>query len=156
LALPPDHAVGSVCVSSGWPVDWESDGDGSSISPDQVWWDAQRRLRSCQPPVPSPISGLLDCVLTPGSGVKTQARRPEAGEDAGGWRSRSHPSENQHTWLGSNGVGVPKGHIKKEPLQPDTQSASKPLHTKHTIGLTTRSELYRQLATFQATAFSAP
>ncbi|VDM03076.1 unnamed protein product [Schistocephalus solidus] len=27
-----------------------------------------------------------------------------------------------------------KGHIKKEPLQPDSQSASQPLHTKHTLG----------------------
>ncbi|VDL91099.1 unnamed protein product [Schistocephalus solidus] len=48
-----------------------------------------------------------------------------------------------------------KGHIKKEPLQPDSQSASQPLYTKH-IGLTTRSELSRHLSTFQATAFSAP
>ncbi|VDM01499.1 unnamed protein product [Schistocephalus solidus] len=27
-----------------------------------------------------------------------------------------------------------KGHIMKEPLQPDSQSASQPLHTKHTLG----------------------
>ncbi|VDL95238.1 unnamed protein product [Schistocephalus solidus] len=47
-----------------------------------------------------------------------------------------------------------KGQIK-ETLQPDSQFASQPLHTKH-IGLTTWSELSPQLATFQATAFSAP
>ncbi|VDL93537.1 unnamed protein product [Schistocephalus solidus] len=33
-----------------------------------VWWHAQGRLRPRQPPAPSPISGLLDSVLTPGSG----------------------------------------------------------------------------------------
>ncbi|VDM00538.1 unnamed protein product [Schistocephalus solidus] len=27
-----------------------------------------------------------------------------------------------------------KGYIKKEPLQPDSQSTSQPLHTKHTLG----------------------
>ncbi|VDL98723.1 unnamed protein product [Schistocephalus solidus] len=36
--------------------------------PSKVWWYAQGRLRLRQPPVPSPISGLLDSVLTPGSG----------------------------------------------------------------------------------------
>ncbi|VDL88249.1 unnamed protein product, partial [Schistocephalus solidus] len=33
----------------------------------QVWWYAQGRFRPRQPPAPSPISGLLDSVLTPGS-----------------------------------------------------------------------------------------
>ncbi|VDL87888.1 unnamed protein product [Schistocephalus solidus] len=33
-----------------------------------VWLHAQGRLRPRQPPAPSPISGLLDSVLTPGSG----------------------------------------------------------------------------------------
>ncbi|VDL99117.1 unnamed protein product [Schistocephalus solidus] len=46
-----------------------------------------------------------------------------------------------------------KGHIKKQPLQPDSQSAAS--HKTH-IGLIKRSDLFRQLATFQATAFSAP
>ncbi|VDM05860.1 unnamed protein product [Schistocephalus solidus] len=32
-----------------------------------VWWYAQGRLRPRQPPVPSPISCLLDSVMTPGS-----------------------------------------------------------------------------------------
>ncbi|VDL98529.1 unnamed protein product [Schistocephalus solidus] len=36
--------------------------------PSQVCWYAQGRLRSCQPPVPSPISCLLDTVMTLGSG----------------------------------------------------------------------------------------
>ncbi|VDM05789.1 unnamed protein product [Schistocephalus solidus] len=34
----------------------------------------------------------------------TESRRPEAGEDAGGWRGRSHPWAYHHTWLGSHGV----------------------------------------------------
>ncbi|VDM04882.1 unnamed protein product [Schistocephalus solidus] len=34
----------------------------------QVWRYAQGRLRLCQLPAPSPISGLLDSVMTPGSG----------------------------------------------------------------------------------------
>ncbi|VDM01908.1 unnamed protein product, partial [Schistocephalus solidus] len=42
----------------GTPTPWD---------PSQVWWHAQERLRSRQPPAPSPISGLLDSVLTPGS-----------------------------------------------------------------------------------------
>ncbi|VDM01506.1 unnamed protein product [Schistocephalus solidus] len=33
-----------------------------------VWWHAQARLRPRQPPAPSPTSGLLDSVKTPGSG----------------------------------------------------------------------------------------
>ncbi|VDM04880.1 unnamed protein product [Schistocephalus solidus] len=33
-----------------------------------VWWYTQGRLRLRQPPAPSPIAGLLDSVLTPGSG----------------------------------------------------------------------------------------
>ncbi|VDL89078.1 unnamed protein product [Schistocephalus solidus] len=33
-----------------------------------VWWYVQRRLRPHQPPAPSPISGLLESVVTPGSG----------------------------------------------------------------------------------------
>ncbi|VDL99076.1 unnamed protein product [Schistocephalus solidus] len=36
--------------------------------PSQVLWYAQGRLRPRQPPAPSPIPGLLDSVLTPGSG----------------------------------------------------------------------------------------
>ncbi|VDL90176.1 unnamed protein product [Schistocephalus solidus] len=36
--------------------------------PSQVWWYTQGQLRPRQPPAPSPISGLLDSVLTPGSG----------------------------------------------------------------------------------------
>ncbi|VDM04169.1 unnamed protein product [Schistocephalus solidus] len=36
--------------------------------PSQVWWYAQGRLRSRQPPASSPASGFLDSVLTPGSG----------------------------------------------------------------------------------------
>ncbi|VDM03779.1 unnamed protein product [Schistocephalus solidus] len=34
----------------------------------KVWWHAQGWLRPRQPPVPSPISGLLDSVFTPDSG----------------------------------------------------------------------------------------
>ncbi|VDM05528.1 unnamed protein product [Schistocephalus solidus] len=48
-----------------------------------------------------------------------------------------------------------KDHIKKEPLRPDSVRQSATPHKTH-IGLTTRSELSRQLATFQATAFSGP
>ncbi|VDL93298.1 unnamed protein product [Schistocephalus solidus] len=33
-----------------------------------MWWHAQGRTRPRQPPAPSPISGLLDSVLAPGSG----------------------------------------------------------------------------------------
>ncbi|VDL85733.1 unnamed protein product [Schistocephalus solidus] len=46
--------------------------------PIQVWCYAQGRLRSRQPPAPSPISRLLDSFMTPGSGG-------EGGESAA-WR----------------------------------------------------------------------
>ncbi|VDL94635.1 unnamed protein product [Schistocephalus solidus] len=84
----------------------------------------------------------------------TESRRPEAGEDAGGWRGRSRPG--RATTPGSEPTEweYHKGHIKKEPLQPDSQSASQLLQTKHT-GLTKLSDFSYQLATFQATAFSA-
>ncbi|VDL93866.1 unnamed protein product [Schistocephalus solidus] len=49
----------SQCGLYGTPTPWD---------PSQVWWHAQGRLRPRQPPAPSPISGLLDSVLTPGSG----------------------------------------------------------------------------------------
>ncbi|VDL96720.1 unnamed protein product [Schistocephalus solidus] len=49
----------SYCGLYGTPTPWD---------PSQVWWYAQGRFRPRQPPAPSPISGLLDSVLTPGSG----------------------------------------------------------------------------------------
>ncbi|VDM04114.1 unnamed protein product [Schistocephalus solidus] len=48
----------SLCGLYGTPTPWD---------PSLVWWYTQGRLRPRQPPVPSPISGLLDSVLTPGS-----------------------------------------------------------------------------------------
>ncbi|VDL94320.1 unnamed protein product [Schistocephalus solidus] len=45
----------------GTPTPWD---------PSQLWWYAQERLLPRQPPAPSPISGLLDSVLTPGIGVR--------------------------------------------------------------------------------------
>ncbi|VDL85194.1 unnamed protein product [Schistocephalus solidus] len=42
--------------------------------PSQVWWHAQGRLRPRQPPVPTPISGLLDCVMRP----RLRPRQPPA------------------------------------------------------------------------------
>ncbi|VDL98014.1 unnamed protein product [Schistocephalus solidus] len=48
-----------------------------------------------------------------------------------------------------------KGHIKKEPSQPDSQTTSQPLHTTH-IGLTARSECNCQFATFKPEALIAP
>ncbi|VDL97926.1 unnamed protein product [Schistocephalus solidus] len=36
--------------------------------PSEVWWYTQGWLRPRQPTAPSPISGLLDCVMRPGSG----------------------------------------------------------------------------------------
>ncbi|VDL87247.1 unnamed protein product [Schistocephalus solidus] len=55
-----------------------------------------------------------------GPGVTTESRRPEMEEGAGG----SDPT----------GWECHKSHIKKEPLQPDSQSTGQPLHTKHTLG----------------------
>ncbi|VDM00168.1 unnamed protein product [Schistocephalus solidus] len=89
LTLTPDHEVGSVyvlCVSSGWPVDWESDSDGCSISPDLVnpgvcvigarsCCGARRQVSGTPRGVSGrashlrPLaSGLLDSLMTPGSG----------------------------------------------------------------------------------------
>ncbi|BHF82950.1 hypothetical protein SprV_0802609000 [Sparganum proliferum] len=34
----------------------------------RVWWNAKVRIRPSHPPAASPVSGLLDLVLTPGSG----------------------------------------------------------------------------------------
>ncbi|VDM05174.1 unnamed protein product [Schistocephalus solidus] len=47
------------CGLYGTPTLWD---------PSQVWWHALGRFRLRQPPAPSPISGLLYSVLTPGSG----------------------------------------------------------------------------------------
>ncbi|VDL90163.1 unnamed protein product [Schistocephalus solidus] len=44
---------------------------------------------------------------------------------------------------------IARGHVKKEPSQPDSQTTSQTLRTTH-IGLTVRSECNCQLATFQA------
>ncbi|VDM06279.1 unnamed protein product [Schistocephalus solidus] len=49
----------SKCGLYGTPTPWD---------PSQVWWYAQEQLRPRQPPAPSPIFGVLDSVLTPGSG----------------------------------------------------------------------------------------
>ncbi|VDL93284.1 unnamed protein product [Schistocephalus solidus] len=48
---------------------------------------------------------------------------------------------------------IARGHVKKEPSQPDSQTTSQPLHTAH-IGVTVRSEYNFQMATFQP-AYSA-
>ncbi|VDL89614.1 unnamed protein product [Schistocephalus solidus] len=48
----------------GTPTPWD---------PSQVWWHAQGRLGPRQPPAPSPISGLLDSVLTPDTAPATCA-----------------------------------------------------------------------------------
>ncbi|VDM03914.1 unnamed protein product [Schistocephalus solidus] len=50
---------------------------------------------------------------------------------------------------------IARGHVKKEPSQPDSQTTSQPLHTTH-IGLTARSGCNCQFATFQPTALIAP
>uniref|UniRef100_A0A0X3Q641 Uncharacterized protein n=1 Tax=Schistocephalus solidus TaxID=70667 RepID=A0A0X3Q641_SCHSO len=50
--------------------------------------------------------------------------------------------------LTSHMCEIARGHVKKEPSQPDSQTTSQPLHTTH-IGLTARSECNCQLATFQ-------
>ncbi|VDL89241.1 unnamed protein product [Schistocephalus solidus] len=58
-------------------------------------------------------------------------------------------------WLASHIFEIARGHIEKEPSQPDSQTTSWPLHTTH-VGLTARSECNFRLATFQAMAFIAP
>ncbi|VDL96989.1 unnamed protein product [Schistocephalus solidus] len=55
----------SYCGLYGTPTPWD---------PSQVWCYTQGRLRPRQPPAPSPISGLLDFVLTPGSGGGEEER----------------------------------------------------------------------------------
>ncbi|VDL88989.1 unnamed protein product [Schistocephalus solidus] len=57
----------------GTPIPWD---------PGQVWWYAQGRLRPHQPPAPCPISGLLDSVLTPGSGDEKDKVYEYEGSDA--------------------------------------------------------------------------
>ncbi|BHF62954.1 hypothetical protein SprV_0200594300 [Sparganum proliferum] len=53
-----------------------------------VWWNAKVRIRPSHPPAASPVSGLLDLVLTPGSGgggesrVTEQAREQRVIRDA--------------------------------------------------------------------------
>ncbi|VDL93745.1 unnamed protein product [Schistocephalus solidus] len=54
-----------------------------------------------------PATALSPPPPPPEPGVMTESRRPEAGEDAGGWRGRIRPWAHQHTWLGSHEVGVP-------------------------------------------------
>ncbi|VDM03457.1 unnamed protein product [Schistocephalus solidus] len=49
----------SQCGRYGTPTPWYLS---------QLWWYAQGRHRPCQPPAPSPISCLLDSVMTSGSG----------------------------------------------------------------------------------------
>ncbi|VDL95923.1 unnamed protein product [Schistocephalus solidus] len=68
------------------------------------------------------------------TGVKTESRRPEMGEGAGSWRDRSRPGCTIPPDSDPTEWECHKGPIKKEPLQPDSQSASQPLHTKQTLG----------------------
>ncbi|VDL90815.1 unnamed protein product [Schistocephalus solidus] len=51
--------AGEPCGLYGTPTPWD---------PSQVWWHTQGLLWLRHPPVPSPISGLLDSAMTPGSG----------------------------------------------------------------------------------------
>ncbi|VDM04002.1 unnamed protein product [Schistocephalus solidus] len=53
-------------------------GTSNPWDPSQVWWYTQGRLRP-RTPAPSPISGLLDSVLTPGSGGGVHAPSPISG-----------------------------------------------------------------------------
>ncbi|VDL95026.1 unnamed protein product [Schistocephalus solidus] len=85
------------------------------------------------------------------SGQGQEDRRWErvqvAGAAGAATRRTTTPSSDPTEWE------CHKGHIKKEPLQPDSQSVSQPLHTKHTDHVV---RVIRQLATFQTTAFSTP
>ncbi|VDL97225.1 unnamed protein product [Schistocephalus solidus] len=56
--------------------------------------------------------------------------------------------------LTSHMCEIARGHVEKEPSQPDSQTTSQPLHTTH-IGLSAKSECNCQLATFQPTALIA-
>ncbi|VDL95954.1 unnamed protein product [Schistocephalus solidus] len=57
--------------------------------------------------------------------------------------------------LKSHMCEIARGHVKKEPSQPDSQTTSQLLYTTH-IGLTARSEFSCQFATFQPTALITP
>ncbi|VDM04905.1 unnamed protein product [Schistocephalus solidus] len=65
----------------------------------------------------------------------TESRRPEleraqmAGAAGAAPRRTTTPGLDPTEWE------CHKGHIKKEPLQPDSQSARQPFHTKQTLGL---------------------
>ncbi|VDL91720.1 unnamed protein product [Schistocephalus solidus] len=63
--------------------------------PSQMWWYAERRLRPCQPPVPSPISGLLDSVLTPGIAKIFRSRLFNEEEEWGGGERRDEEEEEE-------------------------------------------------------------
>ncbi|VDM01722.1 unnamed protein product [Schistocephalus solidus] len=65
-AKPGEGLPCCVCLHTCTPTPWD---------PSQVWWYTQGRLRLRQPPAPSPISGLLDSVLTLGSGMDSTAGR---------------------------------------------------------------------------------
>ncbi|VDL98286.1 unnamed protein product [Schistocephalus solidus] len=70
--------------------------------------------------------------LSPVSRQSQKDRRWERVQVAGATRAASGctttPGSDPTEWDGH------KGHTKKEPLQPDSQSASQPLHIKHTLG----------------------
>ncbi|VDL91214.1 unnamed protein product [Schistocephalus solidus] len=67
-------------------------------------------------------------------GVMTEPRRPEMGEGHVAGAAAAAPRRTTTPDLNPTEWECHKGHIKKEPLQPNSQSASQPLHTKHTLG----------------------
>ncbi|VDL88614.1 unnamed protein product [Schistocephalus solidus] len=106
----------------------------------RVWWYAQGRLRLRQQPASSPAAGLLDSVMTPGSAG--QLSDAEFGAAAGDieYTYYLHDLVPQTQAPGFNTTHeIAGGPIKKEPLQPDSQSTNQPLHTTH-IELTAGSE----------------
>ncbi|VDL96839.1 unnamed protein product [Schistocephalus solidus] len=103
-----------------------------------------------QPSVPTPVSGCHNWVMTLSHQSATshngltatsvsvvpsqsqenlrQGRAQVAGAAGAAPGCTTTPDSDPTEWECN------KGYIKKEPLQPDSQSASQPLHTKHTLG----------------------
>ncbi|VDL94587.1 unnamed protein product [Schistocephalus solidus] len=86
--------------------------------------------------------GSFDCVQDCGEGLRLSAsgeiceesKRPQAGEDAGGWRDQAAPRRTLTPGSDPMEWECDKGNIEKETLQFDTQSAGQPLHAKHALG----------------------
>ncbi|VDL90300.1 unnamed protein product [Schistocephalus solidus] len=67
-------------------------------------------------------------------GITTKSRRPEIGEVQVAGAAGAAPARTTTPGSDPTEWECHKGNIKKKPMQPDSQSASQPVHTQHTLG----------------------